>query len=126
MQELCVERLKDKSNYVLHQHRVNNCWWRRIVFSPERTQKAIPCTAIEPINDAEPQSLAASIGRFNFPPHYLHTFGRALSRLVLRRCKKSEQKPKQLSLNPFQSWEAPTSKRERRSPRASNNKWARL
>lgn len=44
------------------QLRVNNCWWCRIVFLPgeERTQKAIRCTAIEPINDAEPQSLAAS------------------------------------------------------------------
>lgn len=34
-----VERLKDKSNYVLHSTGVNNCWRCRIVFSPEKQRE---------------------------------------------------------------------------------------
>ena len=76
------------------------------LFSPRRGRKrqflALPSSQSMMQNRNPLQQEQAAL---NFPPHYLHTFGRALSRLVLCCCKKSGQKPKQLSLNPFQSWE---------------------
>jgi len=105
------------------QQRVNNCWWRRIVFSPERTQKAISCTAIEPINDAEPQSLAAGTGSFKLSASlfaYIWASVEPLGALLLQEVGAKTKTALTQSVSIV--GKAPTPTKERRSPRASNNK----